>query len=97
MIDLLIGGWYPYQQMGIQTHRQETSTVTSKGQVVIPSRLRKRLGITRGTRISFIEQGRELVLRAVTDQYISSLKGSLGTRGRALKLLMEDKRKEREL
>ena len=87
----------PYFQMDIQRQAPETSLVTTKGQVVIPSRLRRRLGIKRGTRVCFIEQGRDLVLRAVTDDYIASLKGSMGTKGRALKLLLEEKRREREL
>lgn len=75
----------------------ETATVTTKGQIVIPSRLRKRYRIKKGTRVCFIEQGMDIVLRPITDDYIDHLKGSLGTRGRTIKALLEEKKREREL
>ena len=75
----------------------ETSVVTTKGQIVIPSKLRRRHGIKKGTRVCFVEQGADIVLKAVTDAYIDGIKGSLGTGGKALRALMEEKKREREL
>jgi AbrB family looped-hinge helix DNA binding protein len=75
----------------------EISTVTTKGQLVIPSRLRRRHGIKKGTRVCFVEDGRDLILRPVTDGYIESIRGSLASKGKALKILLQDKRREREL
>lgn len=72
-------------------------TVTSKGQIIIPSVLRRHLGIKRGTKVCFIEQDKELVLKPVTDEYINSLKGTLKTSGKALKMLEEEKGRERQL
>ncbi|MEK7764955.1 MAG: AbrB/MazE/SpoVT family DNA-binding domain-containing protein [bacterium] len=83
--------------MGPEKDVPQTSVVTTKGQVVIPARLRRRYGIKRGTTVCFMEDGLDLILRPVTDDYIRSLKGSLGTGGKALKLLMEDKKRERDL
>lgn len=40
-----------------------TSTVSDKGQVVIPAAIRRRLGIAPGTRLEFIEEGAELRVR----------------------------------
>ncbi|MBI4249429.1 MAG: AbrB/MazE/SpoVT family DNA-binding domain-containing protein [Elusimicrobia bacterium] len=75
----------------------ETAIVTTKGQIVIPSKLRHRHGIKKGTRVCFIEQGEDIVLRPVTDEYIDEVRGSIGTGGKALKALLDDKKKEREL
>lgn len=75
----------------------ETAMVTTKGQIVIPSKIRHRHGITKGTRVCFLEQGTDIVLRPVTDAYIDEIKGSLGTKGKALRTLLEEKKREREL
>ena len=75
----------------------ETSVVTTKGQLVIPSRIRHRHGIKRGTKVCFVEVGGEIILRPVTDEYIESIRGSLKTGGKLLKALMEEKKREREL
>lgn len=75
----------------------ETAIVTTKGQIVIPSKIRHRHGISKGTRVCFLEQGSDIVLRPVTDDYIDGLKGSLGTGGKAMKALLEEKRRERDL
>jgi AbrB family looped-hinge helix DNA binding protein len=44
------------------------ATVSSKGQIVIPARLRESLGIEAGTRVRFREEAGELVLSPVTEQ-----------------------------
>ena len=75
----------------------QTAVVTTKGQIVIPSKLRSRHGIKKGTRVCFIESGQDIILRPVTDEYIDSLRGSLPTKGGALRILLEEKRREREL
>jgi len=75
----------------------EASVVTTKGQVVIPSSIRHHYRIKKGTRVCFIEKGDEIVLKPVTDEYIDRIKGSLGTKGLALKGLREEKEKERKL
>ncbi len=75
----------------------ETAMVTTKGQIVIPSRIRHRLKIKKGTRVCFIEQGKDLVLRPVTDEYIDGLKGFLPTKGKALKSLLKERKRERDL
>ena len=75
----------------------ETGIVTTKGQVVIPSKIRHKLKIKKGTRVCFIEKYGDIVLKPVTDDYIDNLKGSLGTKGAALKSLLEDRERERKL
>ena len=75
----------------------ETCVVTTKGQLVIPARIRRRHGIKRGTRVCLIEHGEEIVLRPLTPGYFQKAAGILGTGGRVLKAFLEEKKKEREL
>ena len=49
--------------------------VTSKGQLVVPSRMRRRYGIKPGTRINFVEEGERIIFQPVTREYISSFRG----------------------
>lgn len=52
-----------------------TTKVTSKGQVVIPAAIRKRLGITKGMRLVVETRGDEIVMRPATKAYFDSLAG----------------------
>ena len=75
----------------------ETSIVTVKGQVVVPAKIRRRFGIKKGTKIAFIEQNGKLMIQPLDKNYFESLAGILGTEGKMLKSLMDDKKREREL
>lgn len=75
----------------------ETAMVTTKGQIVIPSKIRSRHKIKQGTRVCFIEEGSDIILKPLTDDYIDGLRGALKTNGRALKTLLDEKKREREL
>ena len=75
----------------------ETSVVTTKGQLVIPAKIRRRHGIKRGTRICLIDEGGDIVLRPLTAEYFRKAAGILGTGGKVLKAFLEEKKKEREL
>jgi len=75
----------------------ETSVVTTKGQVVIPAKIRRKFGIKKGTRVAFIEQDKKLIIQPLDKNYFESLAGIIDTKGKILKSLMEDKKKEREL
>ena len=52
-----------------------TAYVTSKGQLVVPSSIRRRFGIKPGTRINFVEEGDRIIFQPVTREYISSFCG----------------------
>ena len=73
------------------------SIVTTKGQVVIPSKLRKKYGIKNGTKIHFYEAGDEIRIVPITHDMIKSNAGFMGTKGKLLKALMDEKKREREL
>jgi AbrB family looped-hinge helix DNA binding protein len=73
------------------------STVTSKGQLVIPAKLRRKYSIRKGTRVAFVEEEDRLVLQPLTPEYIHRLQGSLKKGPSALKFLLKERRREREL
>jgi AbrB family looped-hinge helix DNA binding protein len=75
----------------------EKALVTVKGQIVIPSRLRRKFGIKKGTQVSLYEKDGEIVIKPITDEYIRSMAGMTGTKGKLLKALKEEKAKERPL
>ena len=75
----------------------EKSVVTVKGQIVIPSKLRRRFGIKKGTQVSLYEKNGEIVIKPITDEYIRSMAGITGTKGKLLKALKEERAKERAL
>ena len=75
----------------------EKSVVTVKGQVVIPSRLRRKFGIKKGTQVYLYDRDGEIIIKPITDEYLQSMAGITRTKGRLLKVLKEEKEKEREL
>jgi AbrB family looped-hinge helix DNA binding protein len=74
----------------------DKTTVTAKGQIVVPARLRQKLNIREGTQVSIFERDGDVVVRPITDEYIQSCMGMAGTKGRLLKALSREKSKERE-
>ncbi|MBM3708213.1 MAG: AbrB/MazE/SpoVT family DNA-binding domain-containing protein [Actinobacteria bacterium] len=76
-----------------------TATVSAKGQIVIPSEIRKRYNIKKGVKLYIEEREDELVFKAVTPEYIKKVSGVLETRGKLSKLLLkerlEDKKREK--
>jgi len=54
----------------------ETS-VTVKGQVVIPAQIRHRLGIKKGSKFHVEEKNGEIILRPLTKQYFQKMSGIL--------------------
>lgn len=72
-----------------------SATVTSKGQLVIPARLRRKLGIRKGTRVSLKEQDGRLILQPITAEFIRSLRGSLKGGASMLKFLLKERKRDR--
>ncbi len=74
------------------------TVATSKGQVVIPSKIRRQLGIKEGTylQIDVDEANNRLILTPVTREYVHSLRGKYKGKG-LMKAFMADKKREKEL
>ena len=73
-----------------------TTVVTTKGQIVIPAKIRRRLNIKRGTRLYIEERGDELVIKAVTPGYFEKIAGVLQTKGKLSKALLEERARDKE-
>jgi len=81
----------------IRNEEMEHRFVTSKREEVIPAKLKKKYKIKTGTTAYFREKGDRIEIKPVTSKTIQKNIGILGTKGKLLKILMEEKKKEREL
>jgi len=73
-----------------------TTIVTTKGQIVIPSKIRQRLKIKKGTRLYIEERENELVLKPVTPEYFKKIAGVLPTKGKLSKAILKERLKDKE-
>ena len=73
-----------------------TTVVTTKGQIVIPSKIRRKHNIKKGTKLYIEERGDELVLKAITPAYFEKIAGVLQTKGKLSKTLLEERAKDKE-
>ena len=73
-----------------------TAIVTTKGQIVIPSLIRRHLNIKKGTKLCVIEEGDKIVLQPLTHDYFDRLAGVLNTRGKLTRSLLEERAREKE-
>jgi AbrB family looped-hinge helix DNA binding protein len=78
------------------TNRPETVQFTTKGQVVIPARVRREFQIEEGTKASVTVTPDGILLRPITRTYLNNLRGSLKGKG-VLKAMMADRKRERDL
>lgn len=70
------------------------TSITTKGQIVIPSAIRKRLNITRATRLCIVESEGKVILQPVTEDYLDQVAGIVPSKGQMLKELLEERRQE---
>jgi len=74
----------------------ETAQVTSKGQLVVPARLRRKYGIKPGTKVRFIERDNEILFQPVTREYIRSVCGMLKSETSATQELLKERAHDKE-
>lgn len=74
------------------------SYMTVKGQLVIPSKIRRKLGMKEGTRVQVEvdEQAHRIILTPVTRDYIQNLRGKYKGKG-LLAALAAEKKREKEV
>lgn len=81
--------------MRVETAAMESSRVSTDGRIVIPARLRHKLGIKPDTKVCFIEQGRDILFQPITKQYIHSLCGMLKSHTPVTEELLKERKKNR--
>ena len=67
-------------------------SITIKEQIVIPAKIRQRLGLKKGTKISVEERNGEIVLRPMNREYFQKMSGIL--KGGGLTKALERSRRE---
>jgi AbrB family looped-hinge helix DNA binding protein len=74
------------------------SYMTAKGQIVIPAKIRRKFGMTEGTRVKVEvdEQAHRIILTPITSDYIQNLRGKYEGK-RLLTALAAEKKCENEL
>ena len=77
---------------------QYSVRMSSKGQVIVPAKLRERLGLKSGTRATWKEEKGRLVLTPITERRIDEIMGCLKPgpgEVSAFDLLFEERERER--
>ena len=75
----------------------ETSVLKSKGQLLIPKRLRKKYGIEAGVKVIFEETEGGVVIRPINEQYFKSFRGLLSSSGKLKEEVKAYKNEEKKL
>lgn len=72
--------------------------LTVKGQIVIPSKVRRKLGMKEGTRVQVDvdETTHRIILTPITREYVEGLRGKYKGKG-LLKALAAEKKRERDI
>ena len=75
---------------------RQITTVSTKGQFVIPSGMRSALGIKPGTRICVTHEGTKIILEAVTPELVDKTRGMLKGGPSLSKALLRERRREKD-
>ncbi len=67
---------------------------TVKGQILIPASLRKKYQIERGTPLRVYDKRNRIILEPVIRDMVEEGRGMLKTKGRILKALIRDRKRE---
>ena len=68
----------------------EVTTVTSKGQITIPSQLRKQFGLEQGTKLMVVPTDYGLVLKKLELPSVEKFQQRVGERAETVELSMEE-------
>jgi AbrB family looped-hinge helix DNA binding protein len=74
----------------------EEATMTSKGQIVVPAKLRKRYGLRPGVKVYFIERNDEILFQPLTKETIQGVHGLLASETSVTKELLQERARDRE-
>lgn len=72
-----------------------TTTLTTKGQIVIPADVRRHLDLKEGMRLCVLEEGGRIVLQPLNAAYFERTAGVLRTKGKLTRSLLAERRKDK--
>jgi len=73
------------------------TTISSKGQIIIPEKLRKKYNIEKGKKFIITDDDKNIILTPISEDYFLNRAGILKGKGKALTELMEEKKREKLL
>jgi AbrB family looped-hinge helix DNA binding protein len=74
--------------------QRQITTVSTKGQFVIPSEMRAALGIKPGTRIAVTQDGTKITLEPVTNELVDKTRGMLKGKAHLTEKIRREWRRE---
>jgi AbrB family looped-hinge helix DNA binding protein len=77
--------------------KSAVATVTTNGRFVIPSKLRRKYGIRKGTRVAMFEENGRIVLQPLTPEFIRRLRSSHKSEASARKIMKERRKHDQDL
>lgn len=75
----------------------ETSVLTTKGQLLIPKRIRNKYGIKSGVKVIFEETEKGVVIRPMNEEYFNSFMGIIKSTGNLKEEMRKMKEEEKRL
>ena len=75
----------------------ETSILTTKGQLLIPKRIRNKYGIKSGVKVIFEETENGVIIRPMNEDYFNSFRGIIKSAGNLKQEMKEMKEQEKAL
>ena len=64
------------------------TTLSSKGQIILPSKLRKKLNIKKGSKFIIEFKDNKIILTLLNKEFYKKLAGSISEKGKLLKALI---------
>ena len=75
----------------------ETSVLTTKGQLLIPKRIRNKYGIKAGVKVIFEETDKGVIIRPMNEEYFNSFMGILKSDSNLKEEMKQYKEEEKKL
>jgi AbrB family looped-hinge helix DNA binding protein len=75
---------------------RQITTVSTKGQFVIPSEMRASLGIGPGTRIAVTQDGSRIVLEPVSEELVDKTRGLFSGKPSLSEALKRERRRKKD-
>lgn len=73
-----------------------TTTLSSRGQTVIPSEIRHRYGLKENSKLAWVDDGKQIIVVPIPDDPANALCGAMGKGPSLAQALLKERARERE-